>query len=244
MALGRSLGKIPVLAGNCDGFIGNRMLMFYGSEAEYLLEEGATPEQIDRVMENFGFAMGPFAMRDLAGNDVGFLIRKGRKLPADERWSPILERVVGAGRLGQKSGKGFYRYDGRTRIVDPEVTALIEGVSRELGIRRREIPDEEILDRLLHPLVNEGARILEEGIAIRAGDIDVVYVYGYGFPASRGGPMFWAEQSGLARVVDTMRRLAPSHGARWRPAPLLELLAAAGQGWSTARRDAPASKNS
>ena len=243
MALGRSLGKIPVLAGNCDGFIGNRMLMFYGSEAEYLLEEGATPEQIDRVMENFGFAMGPFAMRDLAGNDVGFLIRKGRKLPADERWSPILERIVGTGRLGQKSGKGFYRYDGRTRIVDPEVTALIEDVSRELGIRRREIPDEEILDRLLHPLVNEGARILEEGIAIRAGDIDVVYVYGYGFPASRGGPMFWAEQSGLARVVDTMRRLAPSHGARWRPAPLLERLAAAGQGWSAARRDAPTSKN-
>jgi len=243
MALGRSLGKIPVLAGNCDGFIGNRMLMFYGSEAEYLLEEGATPEQIDRVMENFGFAMGPFAMRDLAGNDVGFLIRKGRKLPADERWSPILERIVGTGRLGQKSGRGFYRYDGRTRIVDPEVTAIIEGVSHELGIRRREIPDEEILDRLLHPLVNEGARILEEGIAIRAGDIDVVYVYGYGFPASRGGPMFWAEQSGLARVVDTMRRLAPSHGARWRPAPLLERLAAAGQGWSAARRDAQTSKN-
>ena len=176
MALGRSLGKIPVLAGNCDGFTGNRMLMFYGSEAEYLLEEGATPEQIDRVMENFGFAMGPFAMRDLAGNDVGFLIRKGRKLPADERWSPLLERIVGTGRLGQKRGRGFYRYDGRTRIVDPEVTAIIEGVSHELGIRRREIPDEEILDRLLHPLVNEGTRILEEGIAIRAGDIDVVYV--------------------------------------------------------------------
>jgi 3-hydroxyacyl-CoA dehydrogenase len=244
MALGKTLGKIPVLAGNCDGFIGNRMLMFYGSEAEFLLEEGATPEQIDRVIENFGFAMGPFAMRDLAGNDVGFLIRQGRKLPADERWSPILERIVAAGRLGQKSGNGFYRYEGRTRIVDPEVTALIEGVSRELGIRRREIPDEEILDRLLHPLVNEGARILEEGIAIRAGDIDVVYVYGYGFPASRGGPMFWAEQSGLARVVDTMRRLAPTHGARWQPAPLLERLAAAGQGWSAARPDGltPASR--
>jgi 3-hydroxyacyl-CoA dehydrogenase len=244
MALGKTLGKIPVLAGNCDGFIGNRMLMFYGSEAEFLLEEGATPEQIDRVIENFGFAMGPFAMRDLAGNDVGFLIRQGRKLPPDERWSPILERVVTAGRLGQKSGNGFYRYEGRTRIVDPEVTALIEGVSRELGVRRREIPDEEILDRLLHPLVNEGARILEEGIAIRAGDIDVVYVYGYGFPASRGGPMFWAEQSGLARVVDTMRRLAPTHGARWQPAPLLERLAAAGQGWSAARPDGltPASR--
>src|SRR5215831_7450464 len=237
MALGKTLGKIPVLAGNCDGFIGNRMLMFYGSEAEFLLEEGATPEQIDRVMENFGFAMGPFAMRDLAGNDVGFLIRKGRKLPPDERFSPILERLVAQGRLGQKSGQGFYRYEGRTRIPDPEVTALIEGVSRELGIRRRDIPDGEVLDRLLHPLVNEGARIVDEGIAIRASDVDVVYVYGYGFPAYRGGPMFWAEQAGLGRVVETMRRLAPTHGARWRPAPLLEKLAAAGQGWSAAQRD-------
>jgi 3-hydroxyacyl-CoA dehydrogenase len=243
MALGKTLGKIPVLAGNCDGFIGNRMLMFYGSEAEFLLEEGATPEQVDRVMEDFGFAMGPFAMRDLAGNDVGFLIRKGRKLPADERWSPILERIVTTGRLGQKSGTGFYRYEGRTRIVDSAVTALIEGVSRELGTRRRDIPDEEILDRLLHPLVNEGARILEEGIALRAGDIDVVYVYGYGFPASRGGPMFWAEQSGLARVVETMRRLAPTHGARWGPAPLLERLAATGQGFGAAPRDATTNNN-
>jgi len=242
MALGRTLGKIPVLAGNCDGFIGNRMLMFYGSEAEFLLEEGATAEQIDRVMEGFGFAMGPLAVRDLAGNDVGFLIRKGRKLPADERWSPILERIVGAGRLGQKTNKGFYRYEGRTRIVDPEVTALIENVSRELGIRRRTIPDEEILDRLLHPLVNEGARILEEGIAIRASDIDVVYVYGYGFPAYKGGPMFWAEQAGLARVVDTMRGLAPTHGARWAPAPLLERLVAGKQGFGAVRSDAAAQK--
>ena len=228
MALGRTLGKVPVLAGNCDGFIGNRMLGFYGAEAEFLLEEGATPEQVDRVMEDFGFAMGPFAMRDLAGNDVGFLVRKGRKLPADERWSPILERIVAEGRLGQKSGRGFYRYEGRTRLADPAVNALVEDVSRELGISRRAIPEEEILERLLHPLVNEGARILEEGIAIRAGDIDVVYVNGYGFPAWRGGPMFWAEQSGLARVLGTMRRLAPTHGARWRPAALLERLVAAG----------------
>jgi 3-hydroxyacyl-CoA dehydrogenase len=242
MALGRTLGKIPVLAGNCDGFIGNRMLMFYGSEAEFLLEEGATPEQIDCVMEAFGFAMGPLAVRDLAGNDVGFLIRKGRKLPADERWSPILERIVAAGRLGQKSAKGFYRYEGRTRIVDPQVTALIEEVSRELGIRRRPIPDEEILDRLLHPLINEGARILDEGIAIRASDIDIVYVYGYGFPAYKGGPMFWAEQSGLARVVETMGRLAPTHGARWRPAPLLERLAAANLGFAAARPDTKTQK--
>jgi len=223
-----------VLAGNCDGFIGNRMLMYYGSESEFLLEEGATPEQIDRVMEGFGFAMGPLAVRDLAGNDVGFLIRKGRRLPPDERFSPILERLVADGRLGQKAGKGFYRYEGRTRISDPAVVSLIEEVSRELGIKRRAIPDEEILDRLLHPLVNEGAKILEEGIALRPGDIDVVYVYGYGFPAWRGGPMHWAQEAGLAAVVKTMERLAPTHGARWRPAPLLERLAASGQGWNGA----------
>jgi 3-hydroxyacyl-CoA dehydrogenase len=232
MALGKTLGKVAVLAGNCDGFIGNRMLGFYGLEAESLLEEGATPEQIDRVMEGFGFAMGPLAVRDLAGNDIGFMIRKGRKLPADERYSPILERLVAQGRLGQKTGKGFYRYEGRTRIVEPEVTTLIEGVSRDLGIRRRQIPDEEILSRLLHPLVNEGARIVEEGIAARASDIDVVYVNGYGFPAWRGGPMYWAEHAGLQSVVDTMRRLTPTHGARWAPAALLERLAASGQGWS------------
>jgi 3-hydroxyacyl-CoA dehydrogenase len=240
MALARTLGKVAVLAGNCDGFIGNRMLGFYGAESEFLLEEGATPEQIDRVIEGFGFAMGPLAMRDLAGNDVGFLIRKGRKLPPDERWSPILERIVAEGRLGQKAGKGFYRYEGRTRLPDPEVTALIETVSRELGIKRRAIGDQEILDRLLHPLVNEGARILDEGIAIRAGDIDVVYVNGYGFPAYRGGPMFWAEQSGLARVVETMRQLAAAHGARWRPAELLERLAASGKGWGSVRVSAAA----
>jgi len=238
MALGRTLGKIPVLAGNCDGFIGNRMLMYYGSESEFLLEEGATPEQIDRLIEGFGFAMGPLAVRDLAGNDVGFLIRKGRRLPADERFSPILERLVAAGRLGQKTARGFYRYEGRTRIADPEVLALIEGVSRDLGITRRTIPDQEILDRLLHPLVNEGAKIVAEGIALRASDIDVVYVNGYGFPAWRGGPMYWAEQAGFARVVATMQRLAPTHGARWRPAPLLERLAASGEGWSSLKTGA------
>jgi 3-hydroxyacyl-CoA dehydrogenase len=240
MALGRTLGKVVVLAGNCDGFIGNRMLMFYGAEAEFLLEEGATPQQIDAVIEGFGFAMGPLAVRDLAGNDVGFSIRRSRRLPPDERWSPILERLVAAGRLGQKSGRGFYRYEGRTRIPDPEVEALIEGVSRDLGLERRAIADEEILERLLHPLVNEGARILEEGIALRAGDIDVVYVNGYGFPAYKGGPMYWAEHAGLRRVVETMRRLAPRRGARWRPAALLERLAASGRGWESVGANAGA----
>ena len=235
MALAKTLGKVPVLAGNCDGFIGNRMLQFYGAEAEFLLEEGATPEQIDGVIESFGFAMGPLAVRDLAGNDVGYLIRKSRKLPPDERRSPLLQRLVEQGRLGQKTGKGFYRYEGRARSADPEVLELIEGVSRELGIERRRIGDQEILERLLHPLVNEGARIVDEGIALRASDIDVVYVNGYGFPAYKGGPMYWAEQAGLGHVVETMRRLAPSHGARWRPAPLLERLAASERGWKGAQ---------
>ena len=182
-------------------------------------------------MEDFGFAMGPLAVRDLAGNDVGLQIRKNRKLPADERQSPLLERLVALGRLGQKSGKGFYKYEGRTRMADREVTNLIRDVSHELGIRRRDIPDQEIVERLLHPLVNEGARVLEEGIAIRPGDIDVVYINGYGFPAYKGGPMFWSERVGLNRVVATMRTLAPTHGARWQPAPLLVRLAEAGGGW-------------
>jgi len=238
MSLGKLLGKVVVLAGNCDGFIGNRMLQFYSGEAEFLLEEGATPEQIDRVMEGFGFAMGPLAVRDLAGNDVGYLIRKSRKIPDDERFSPILQRVFEAGRLGQKSGKGFYRYEGRTRIPDPQIMTLIEGVSRDLGITRREIPDEEILSRLLHPLVNEGAKIVEEEIAIRASDVDVVYVNGYGFPAYKGGPMFWAQEIGFGQVVETMRRLAPTHGQRWRPAALLERLASTGQGWNDLKKTA------
>ena len=236
MELGKRLGKVPVLAGNAHGFIGNRMLQFYSYEAEFLLEEGATPEQVDHAIEDFGFAMGPFAVRDLAGNDVGLLIRQARRLPADERRSPILQRLVSAGRLGQKSAKGFYRYEGRTRIPDPEVAALVASVAAEQGILRRAVSDAEILERLLHPLVNEGARVLEEGIAIRAGDIDVVYVNGYGFPAYRGGPMYWAEQVGLERIVATMRALAPTRGTRWQPAPLLVRLAESGRGWDSLRQ--------
>ncbi len=231
MALARRLGKIPVLAGNCDGFIGNRMLQYYGAEAERLLEEGATPEQVDGAIEAFGFAMGPLAMRDLAGNDVGWAIRRNRTLPPDERWSPILQRMAEQGRLGRKSGQGFYRYEGGKRRHNPEALALIEAVSRELRIERRPIGEEEILARLLHPLVNEGAKILAEGIASRSGDIDVVYIHGYGFPPYKGGPMFWAEQDGLEKVIATMERLAPSHGMRWQPAPRLIEAARRGR-WS------------
>ncbi|MGH8247706.1 MAG: 3-hydroxyacyl-CoA dehydrogenase NAD-binding domain-containing protein [Gammaproteobacteria bacterium] len=235
MTLGRAIGKIPVLAGNCDGFIGNRMLQFYTGGAEYLLEEGATPEQIDRAAEEFGMPMGPLAMRDLAGNDVGLAIRRARarNLPKEERLSPILERIVDQGRLGQKSGAGFYRYEGRERIVDPAVIDLIMQVSKELGIRRRQIGDEEILARLFHPLVNEGARVLEDGIAIRAGDIDVVHVNGYGFPAWRGGPMYWAESIGLEKVRETTIRLGEKFGPRWRSAALLDRLIRDNRGWPT-----------
>ena len=235
MALARRLGKIAVLAGNCDGFIGNRMLQYYGAEAERLLEEGATPEQIDGVIEAFGFAMGPLAMRDLAGNDVGWAIRRNRALPADERWSPILERMAAQGRLGRKSGRGFYLYEGHKRRPDPQVLALIRDVSGELGIERRELGEAEILARLLHPLINEGAKLLAEGIAARAGDIDVVYIHGYGFPAYKGGPMYWAEQDGLTKVIDTLEQLAPSHGARWRPCAYLRAAAALG-GWECLTR--------
>ena len=239
MGLGKLLGKVPVLSGNAPGFIGNRMLQFYSYEAEFLLEEGAVPEQIDRVMEEFGFAMGPLAVRDLAGNDVGLQIRRQRQLPADERHSPLLERLVALGRLGQKAGKGFYRYEGRTRVPDKEVVNLIRDVSHEMGVRRRVIGDQEIVDRLLHPLVNEGARVLEERIAVRPGDIDLVFVHGYGFPAWRGGPMFWSEQVGLDKVLTTVEGLAPNHGSRWQPAQLLIRLAQAGKGWQNAVDPSP-----
>lgn len=235
MALAKPLGKVAVLAGNCDGFIGNRMLQYYTGEAEFMLEEGATPEQIDRVAESFGMAMGPLAMRDLAGMDTSVRIRAIRRktLPSDERMTDIVERLVEAGRIGQKAGKGYYRYEGRTRIADPDAVAIIEEASRANGITRRRFSDEEVLHRLFFPMVNEAAKELEEGIAIRASDIDVVWVNGYGFPAHRGGPMFWAEHVGLDKVLATTRELAPRRGVRWAPAKLLERLVAEGKGWAS-----------
>jgi len=233
MALGKAIDKVVVLAGNCDGFIGNRMFQYYNNAWEYLLEEGATPEQIDRVALDFGMAMGPVAVRDLAGLDVAALVRKARapSLPKEERISPLIERLVAVGRFGQKVGAGFYRYDGRKAVNDPEVIKLIEQVAAEFGVRRRTVADEEIMSRMLSPLVNEGAKILTEGIALRASDIDVVYCHGYGFPKHLGGPMFWAERHGLDRIVVTMKALAERLGPRYRPAPLLERLAAAGKEW-------------
>jgi 3-hydroxyacyl-CoA dehydrogenase len=245
--LGRALGiaaqlrKVPVIAGNCDGFIGNRMVAVYKREVDFLLEEGATPQQIDRVIKDFGFAMGPVAMSDLAGLDVGWRIRKRRyaEHPPEGRYSAIEDVLCEMGRYGQKTGAGFYRYAAgdRTPIPDPEVDALIERLAGEAGIARRAVSDDEILVRCLYPLVNEAAKILEEGYAARPGDVDVVYVYGYGFPASRGGPLYWADTVGLAAIETTMRALEQVHGDTWTPAPLLHELALHGgtfAGWKGA----------
>jgi len=234
MALGKTLGKNAVLAGNCDGFIGNRMLQYYTGEAEFLMEQGATPEQIDRVAEMFGMPMGPISMRDMSGLDIGVLVRQERKktLPEGERFSPILERLVERGRCGLKTGKGFYRYEDRDKFPDPETTQIIEAVAHEFGIERRTFTDEEIAFRLFAPLVNEGAKELEDGTAIRASDIDVVWVNGYGFPAHKGGPMFWGEQVGLDKVYDAALAAARRNGPRWAPGKLLERLAREGKGWN------------
>jgi len=234
MALGKALKKVSVLAGNCDGFIGNRMLHGYLREANFLLEEGALPQQVDRALEDFGLAMGPFRMGDLAGLDVGWRIRKGKAhlRPADERYSPVADRLCERGRFGQKTGAGFYKYEGRDAVPDPVTEEIILASAREQGIERRAISDEEIVQRCMYPLVNEGAKILAEGIAIRASDIDIVYLFGYGFPVYRGGPMFWAEQIGLDKVLATIRGFHKIHGKFWEPAPLLVQRAEAGRGWN------------
>jgi 3-hydroxyacyl-CoA dehydrogenase len=229
MAVGRRIGKVPVLVGVCHAFVGNRMLHQRGREAERLLLEGALPQQVDKVLFDFGFPMGPFAMGDLAGLDVGWRARKARGTRA-----PVADRLCEMGRFGQKTGSGFYRYEGsdRTPRPDPEVERLIAEVAKQEGVARRQIGDPEILERLLYPMINEGAKILEEGIAIRASDIDVIWIYGYGWPVYRGGPMFWADQTGLKVVRDRLLELERRSGdERWRPAPLLLRLAEQGKGF-------------
>ena len=229
MTVGRRIAKVPVLVGVCHGFVGNRMLHQRGLQAEKLILEGALPHQVDKVLTDFGFPMGPFAMGDLAGLDVGWRIRKGRGVR-----SPVADRICELGRFGQKTGSGYFRYEkgDRTPIPDPDVEKIIVEVATEQGITRRHITDEEILQRLLYPMVNEGAKILEEKIAIRASDIDVIWVYGYGWPVYRGGPMFWASQIGLPKVRDTMLEFQKATGdAFWTPAPLLKRLADEGKGF-------------
>ncbi|GGO81880.1 3-hydroxyacyl-CoA dehydrogenase [Marinobacterium nitratireducens] len=231
MKLAGRIGKVGVVAGVCDGFIGNRMLKGYGREAGTLLLEGASPVQIDKAVHQFGMAMGPIAMSDLAGLDVGYRIRQQRRergdnIPASE--GAVADRLVELGRLGQKSGKGYYRYDAGSRapIPDPEVDDVIREAAAELGIERSQITDDEIVQRLIYPLVNEAALILEEGIAQRPGDIDVVWVNGYGFPVYRGGPMCYADEIGLPAVLDKIREFQSRYGDIWKPAPLLERLVA------------------
>jgi 3-hydroxyacyl-CoA dehydrogenase len=231
MAVGRRIGKVSVCVGVCHGFVGNRMLHQRGREAEKLIIEGALPHQVDKVLVDFGFPMGPFAMGDLAGLDVGWRIRKGKGLT-----SPIADRICEMGRFGQKTGAGYFRYDkgDRTPIPDPVVEAIILEVAREQGAKRRAITDEEILARLLYPMVNEGAKILEEKIAIRASDIDVIWVYGYGWPVYRGGPMYWADQVGLKVIRDRLLEWQRQQGSEWRPADRLQMLADQGKGFTSA----------
>jgi 3-hydroxyacyl-CoA dehydrogenase len=231
MAVGRRINKVPVLVGVCYGFVGNRMLHQRGKQAEKLILEGALPHQVDRVLYDFGFPMGPFAMGDLAGLDVGWRIRKGK----GEK-SAVADRLCEMGRFGQKTGAGYYRYGAdRTATPDPEVEKIIVDVSTQMGITRRPIGDDEILARLLYPMVNEGAKILDEKIAIRASDIDVIWVYGYGWPVYRGGPMFWADHVGLKALRDRMLEFKRTTGDPfWTPAPLLERLAAEDRGFTQA----------
>ena len=234
--LARAMGKLPVLVGVCDGFVGNRMVSPYTREAHFLLEEGATPSQVDGALQRFGLAMGPLRMADMAGLDISWAFRKrmAPTRPAHLRYSRVADRLCEQGRFGQKTGSGFYRYEpgSRTPIEDPEVLALIETCAREDGVARRSVSDEEIVQRTMYALVNEGARILEEGIARRASDIDVIYVNGYGFPVHRGGPLCYADQQGLPEVLATIRRFHAEHGELWRPAPLLERMVANGQSFA------------
>ncbi|HZA49349.1 MAG TPA: 3-hydroxyacyl-CoA dehydrogenase NAD-binding domain-containing protein, partial [Myxococcaceae bacterium] len=230
LSLAKKIDKIAVVAGVCDGFIGNRMLEQYIRQAMFLLEEGALPHQVDRALEQWGMAMGPFRMSDLAGNDVGWYIRKRRYVEKpDVKYSRIADRLCELGRFGQKTGAGWYRYEpgNRDAIPDPTVEEMITRYSAEIGVQRRRVPEEEIVERCIFALVNEGARILEDGIALRASDIDVVYLAGYGFPRFRGGPMLYADTLGLPNVVRAMRRFAAKPSGDpgfWRPAPLLERL--------------------
>ena len=236
LALSRKIRKTGVVSGVCDGFIGNRMVEQYLRQAFFLLEEGALPEQVDKAIEKFGFAMGPFRMSDLAGNDIGWYIRKRRSAESPELvYSPIPDRLCEQGRFGQKTGAGWYDYQAGDRKphASQAVNDMIAAYSQEVSVARRAIGDEEIVQRLVFALANEGARILEEGIALRASDIDMVYLTGYGFPLHRGGPMLYADTVGLTNVLDAMRKFGRGrHGEAWQPAPLLERLAGEGKGFN------------
>ncbi|MBC7191503.1 3-hydroxyacyl-CoA dehydrogenase NAD-binding domain-containing protein [Marinobacter sp.] len=235
MALAKKIGKVGVMVGNCYGFVGNRMLHKRGAEATALVDEGATPQQVDKVLTDLGYPMGQFAMSDLAGIDVGYRIRQERRKAGEDIPPSWMDKLAEQGRLGQKTGAGVYRYEegSRTPVPDPEVDRLIAEFRQEQGITPREISDQEILERCMYVMINEGAKILEEGIADRPLDIDIVWIYGYGFPAWRGGPMFWADQIGLDRILGTVKGYRDSVGGeQWQPAVLLEKLVAEGKGFA------------
>ena len=238
MGVAKKIRKTAVVSGVCDGFIGNRMIEQYGRQGGFLLEEGCTPAQVDKAAEKFGFAMGPFRMGDLAGNDIGWAIRKRRYLEKPGmRYSKTADLLCEMGRYGQKTGAGWYDYQAgkRDAIPSPAVLEMIEKHRADLGVTARRISDDEIVHRLVYSLVNEGARILEEGIASKASDIDMVYLTGYGFPLHRGGPMCYADTVGLYHVVQEMKKFAANpldDAAFWEPAPLLAKLAADGKSFT------------
>jgi 3-hydroxyacyl-CoA dehydrogenase len=224
MEIARRIRKVPVLSRVCYGFIGNRMLGGYMREAQVLLLEGCAPAQVDGALERFGMAMGPIAVGDLAGLDVGYKARQALADAPDHPANHVIDQLVEMGRLGQKTGAGFYRYDPATRqrLDDPEVEAIIRAEAAKLGIGQRTFADGEIVERTIYPLINEGAWILEEGVAQRAGDIDIVYLYGYGFPAHRGGPMFYGSTVGPDKVHAKICEFRDSLGRPddWQPATL------------------------
>jgi len=225
--IARKIAKVPAVVGVCDGFVGNRMLAQRGKQAEKLLFEGALPQQVDAVVTKFGMPMGPFAMGDLAGLDSGWRSRKDRGIKSE-----IADALCEAGRFGQKTGKGYYKYEAGSRapLPDPEVEKLIDETLLRLGRKKRVVSDEEILERMMYPMINEGAKILEEGIAARPSDIDVVWLYGYGWPIYRGGPMYWADTVGLKHIADRLSVYAKeTNDPSLEPAPLLKKLAAEGK---------------
>ncbi|KAF1050927.1 MAG: Fatty acid oxidation complex subunit alpha [Stenotrophomonas maltophilia] len=236
MQLGKRLKKVAVAVGVCEGFVGNRMIFQYGRQAEFLLEEGASPAQVDRALRRFGMAMGPLAVRDLSGLDISHAIREGQRpnLRPGQELPRVLDLLFAAGMLGQKTGTGFYHYPegSRTPQDNPALLAMLEQAAAARGIQRQPVDDEHIVERCVYALVNEAAKILDEGIAQRASDVDVIFLNGYGFPAFRGGPLFHADQIGLERVLQRIREFHQRFGAWWQPAPLLERLVAEGRRFS------------
>jgi 3-hydroxyacyl-CoA dehydrogenase len=235
--LGKRIAKVPVVVGNCFGFVANRMLAYYMREAYLLLEEGASVQRIDQVLMDFGMPVGPYGMQDIAGIDVGARIRQHLKslgkTRAEGPQSAVPDRLFELGRYGQKTGAGWYKYEAgsRERIPDPLIDQIAEEEAKKRGISRRPVSDDEIVSRVMTALANEGANVLGDGHATRAGDIDVIYCYGFGFPRHRGGPMFYADTVGLPTILARVQEYRDRYGDYWKPSPLIERLVAEGKGF-------------